>query len=176
VSAAGGGYGDERAVASTLRRLKGRRWNVLEGLGDVGGLFFFGGLGRFVVASLWFWLFYLRLPVSFLPLYVIWGMCGWAQTIGSIGEAGGGFLLFCFCLGGRQKAWDSREEARQVMYKPMKYGNPPPKRPPHDSATTTQLRVESFTAFDSPRRITHLAHSNYLRRCCGCRIFDASSF
>jgi hypothetical protein len=38
-----------------------------------------------------------------------------------------------------------------------------------ERASTTQLRVESFTAIDSPRRITHLAHSNFARRCCGCR-------
>jgi hypothetical protein len=47
--------------------------------------------------------------------------------------------------------------------------------PPPRSATTTHLRVESFTAIDSPRRIEHLVHSNYLRRCCGCRISDATS-
>jgi hypothetical protein len=58
---------------------------------------------------------------------------------------------------------------------PMYLVNSPPKRPPPRSATTTHLRVESFTAIDSPRQIEHLAHSNYLRRYCGCRISDVTS-
>jgi hypothetical protein len=43
-----------------------------------------------------------RLPVSFLPLcmYVYGEMCGWAQTTGSIGEAGGGFLFIWGAVGG----------------------------------------------------------------------------
>jgi hypothetical protein len=44
-----------------------------------------------------------RLQVAFLPLYLIWGMCGSAQNIGSIGEAGGGFRFVCFCLGSHRR-------------------------------------------------------------------------
>jgi hypothetical protein len=52
-------------------------------------------LGRCVALVL---VLFCRLLVSFLPLYLIWGMCGWAQTIGSIGEAEGGFLFVCFAI------------------------------------------------------------------------------
>jgi hypothetical protein len=64
-----------------------------------------------------------------------------------------------FCLGGRQKAWDRGEERKPYRYSAMYKVNPPPKRPPHDSATTTQLRVESFTAIDSPRH-NHASESS----------------
>jgi hypothetical protein len=74
-------------------------WKALEDVGRLvlgRGVVRFGGTGRWVVASLWFW-FCFGLSITGIlsaSVYVcIWGMCGWAQTIGSIGEAGGGFLF-----------------------------------------------------------------------------------
>jgi hypothetical protein len=41
----------------------------------------------------WFYFGYITGILSASVYVYIWGMCGWAQTIGSIGEAGGGFLF-----------------------------------------------------------------------------------
>jgi hypothetical protein len=142
----------------------------------LGGLFFFWRIGSLCR----------RVALVLVILFEITGIlsasvynierCAVGPRPQGLLERPGEDFVFAFVWGALRRRGIVEEEARQVMYKPMKYGNPPPKRPPHDSATTTQLRVESFTAFDSHRRITHLAHSNFSRRCCGCRIFDASSF
>jgi hypothetical protein len=77
----------------------GRRWGTWFGRWS-SGLWRNGSLGR--RAALVLVLFWAEITVILsASVYVyLWGMCGWAQIIGSIGEAGGGFLfVFVFVWG-----------------------------------------------------------------------------
>jgi hypothetical protein len=110
-----GGYGDERAVASVLRRLDRRCWNVRDALGDV----------RWLVLGLFsgFWRngsICRRDALVLITLFEITGILS-ASVFNmercAVGPRPQGLLerpgedrvfVFVFVWGGPQKAWDSR--------------------------------------------------------------------